>query len=84
MTTYEREKLHEEQRAKRQANIKEITARLEEARSIYPLLEDFAERLEVNKEIDRLERMLYEENTALATIGSDDVNMTEVVANMPL
>lgn len=82
MTTYEREQQHKEQRAKRQANIDDITARLNEANSIYPLVEDFSERIEVKREIDRLNKMLDEERTALATIGSDDVDFESVAGNM--
>lgn len=82
MTTYEREQQHKEQRAKRQANIDDITTRLNEANSIYPLVEDFSERMEVKREIDRLNKMLDEERTALATIGSDDVDFESVAGNM--
>lgn len=83
-TAFEREKRHAEERTKRQANIDEITERLEEARGIYLHCQDHQERFTVNREIDRLERMLCDEKTALATIGADDVNMAGVVAEMEL
>lgn len=83
-TAFEREKRHAEERTKRQANIDEITARLDEARSIYPLCQDHIERISVNREIDRLEKMLYEEQTAMATIGGDDLNTEFFVQNMTM
>lgn len=81
-TKFEREKRYAKERAMRQANIKDITEQLNEARAIYEVCNNYAERMVINRQIDSLEHQLYNEQTALATVGASEVSMDEVVSNM--
>lgn len=82
VTKYEREQQYTEERIKRQNNIEEISQQLKEAKSIYEVCNNSNDRNVVTKEINNLEEMLYNEQRALATIGVNEINYTEIVNNM--
>lgn len=89
MTKYEQEKHNEELRSHHLDNIKELRAKIEEAKNVYAVIpkndyESNRERLIVRDEIRKLSTFLEDEERAFKSTFEDESNAEEVFKMLSL